>query len=273
MPRACSGLMRAMVPSGGSLVGDVDGAGGRVFRFNVWRGIVPCRLSQAEIENLHPPGISRPRAGHEDVRRLKVAVDNPSGVRADKPSATCTARSSSLLECPAHRDRLAVNEFHHQTVFLDVVKLADIWVVEGSYGPRFALEALGEFGLRNLYGDHAVEARVAGLAATSPIPPVPIKSRISYGPSFVPAARDILPEILSKLGRQWRRTQASFFIAVAAFGVGQRYLRHQPPTAGPVVLHERDADDTGLGLQPDTFGFGNHDRHRHLARWGRGGRN
>ena len=59
--------------------------------------------------------------------------------------------------------RSALDVFHHQVIGADIVKLADVGMVQRSHGPGFLFEALGELLLRNLDGDRAVEPRVPGL--------------------------------------------------------------------------------------------------------------
>jgi hypothetical protein len=76
----------------------------------------------------------------------------------------------------------------------DVVHRADVRMGQLRDRARLVLEALLEVPIarqaagEDLDGNQAIEPRVAA-RYTSPIPPAPSVARISYGPSFVPAAR------------------------------------------------------------------------------------
>ena len=50
---------------------------------------------------------------------------------------------------------------HHQVVRSNVVKLANVRMVEGGYGAGFALETLGELGFGNFDGYCAVQTGIA----------------------------------------------------------------------------------------------------------------
>src|ERR1700752_4874043 len=67
-----------------------------------------------------------------------------------------------LAHISQRADRLAVDVLHHDVVFAYVVKRRDVGVIQRGNGPRFALEAITECGLRELDGDHAVESCVTG---------------------------------------------------------------------------------------------------------------
>ncbi len=57
----------------------------------------------------------------------------------------------------------AVDEFHHQVVGADVVKLADVGMIQRRDGAGLALEAGTEFSLGDLQRDVAVQPDIAGL--------------------------------------------------------------------------------------------------------------
>src|SRR6266571_3858133 len=66
-----------------------------------------------------------------------------------------------LLDRQRTRKRRPLDELHHQVVWTDVVKLANMRVIQSGNRARFALEALRKLLAGNLDSDHAVEARVA----------------------------------------------------------------------------------------------------------------
>jgi len=88
------------------------------------------------------------------------------------------------------RDRRPLDELHYEVVRPDIVKLADIRMIERRHRPRFTLKTFRKSFFAQLEGNGAVQARVASLAHLS-MPPAPIGLRISYGPRPVPDARDI----------------------------------------------------------------------------------
>jgi hypothetical protein len=53
----------------------------------------------------------------------------------------------------------------------DIVKLADVGVIQRGHGSRFALEAFGESGLGDFDGDGAVQAGVGGFVDFAHAPP------------------------------------------------------------------------------------------------------
>ncbi len=68
-----------------------------------------------------------------------------------------------LLDRQRTFQRRALDELHHQIIRPDIVKLADVGMVQGRHRSGFLLETLGELFFRNLDRDDAIEARVAGL--------------------------------------------------------------------------------------------------------------
>src|SRR5262249_43716397 len=67
-----------------------------------------------------------------------------------------------LLDRQRTRKRRPLDELHHQVVGTDVVKLANMRMIQRGDGARFALETFGKLLAGNLDSDDAVEARVAG---------------------------------------------------------------------------------------------------------------
>ena len=65
-----------------------------------------------------------------------------------------------LFERQRSLKRSSFDELHHQIIRTDVVKLADIGMVQGRYRPGLMSEALGELFLGNLDGDNAAKPRV-----------------------------------------------------------------------------------------------------------------
>jgi hypothetical protein len=130
-------------------------------------------LREAEVQDhgLPPPG-------HEDVRRLDVAVDDPLGVGGVESVGELDAEIEQRVVLRGSRrdavpEGLALEPLHADEglalVLADVVDGADVRVVEGGSGPGLALESLpglavGEQAFREeLEGDAAPEPRVLGL--------------------------------------------------------------------------------------------------------------
>src|SRR5580704_553929 len=61
------------------------------------------------------------------------------------------------------RDGWALDELHHQVIRPDIVKLADIGMVQRGHCARLALKSLREFLVRHLYGDNAAQPGVPRL--------------------------------------------------------------------------------------------------------------
>src|SRR5215831_14889394 len=66
-----------------------------------------------------------------------------------------------LVERHRALQRLALDVFHHQVIGTDIVNLADVRMVQSSYGAGFLLEARGELLFRDFDRDGAIEAAVA----------------------------------------------------------------------------------------------------------------
>ena len=133
----------------------------------------PLDLREAEVEDL-----GLPARGHEDVRGLEVAVDDPlrvgrlEGVRDLGPQVEERAELERPLADPL-RERLPLQQLHGDEVLalvlVDRVHGADAGVVEGRGGAGLALEArervrvLGQLRGQELERDVAAELRVLGL--------------------------------------------------------------------------------------------------------------
>ena len=94
-PAACSGAMYAGVPA----------------------PLDPCRpqeVRQSEVEQLHPPVLA-----DEDVRRLQIPVQNPTGMGVGEPLCHLLGDPQGLVDgegtlLDAPRQRLAPEQLHHE---------------------------------------------------------------------------------------------------------------------------------------------------------------
>src|SRR5215467_10171782 len=68
-----------------------------------------------------------------------------------------------LIQWQRSTKRLALDVLHDEIVRTDIVKLADMRMVERRDCPGFALESFAELLTRSLDGDDAIEPRVARL--------------------------------------------------------------------------------------------------------------
>jgi hypothetical protein len=85
----------------------------------------------------------------------------PAACAAARPSAICSARSSSLREV-WRRQRRALREFHHQVIRTNVIERADVGMIQHRHGVRLAFEPLAKLLRGYLDGDLAVETGIAG---------------------------------------------------------------------------------------------------------------
>ena len=130
-------------------------------------------LGQPEIQDLRLPAVA-----DEDVGRLDVAVHDAAAVRRIQRIGDLDAQ----LHNPLRRQRLVFDavlqrgpfqQLHGDEVLValaaNVVDGANVRVVEGGRGPRFALETLqrlrvpGDLRRQELEGDKAAQARVLRL--------------------------------------------------------------------------------------------------------------
>ena len=130
-------------------------------------------LAKSEIQNLGLPTL-----GHEDVRRLDVAMHDALGVRRIQRVGKLDAQVQNFvglegLGADAVLEGLPLQQFHGDErpafVLVDVVDGADVGVIEGGGGLGLALEALqglmvlGHFFRQELERDEAMELGVLGL--------------------------------------------------------------------------------------------------------------
>ena len=150
----------------GSFLGQAGGDGRLI---GLQRGMSLPHFGQAEVEELGA-GL-----GEHDVARFQVAVEHGLAMRLRQGVSHLDGIAQELIQRErtfreAGGERLAFQVLHHQEVdavlVADVVKGADMRVVQAGDGAGFALEALAKFrvggqvGRQNLDGDGAVEARV-----------------------------------------------------------------------------------------------------------------
>ena len=116
---------------------------------------------QSEVENLDA-GLDE-----HDVAGLEIAVNDPMFVRLGQGGGDLRGVAERLVErqraiLQPGGDRVALEQFHHQVVGADVVKRADVGVIQRRNRARLALEAGAELLVGELDGDGAAEARVDG---------------------------------------------------------------------------------------------------------------
>ncbi len=133
-------------------IGNAHGQGGIVGRTG------SERLRQPEIENLHASF-----ACDQDIVGLQIAVKDAPGVRGRKPFGDLHRHVQQLPDTIRPRDRRAFHELHHQIVRTDVVKLADVGMIQRGDGSRLSLKALIEIALSNLDRDDPIQTGVASL--------------------------------------------------------------------------------------------------------------
>ena len=85
----------------------------------------------------------------------------PAACAAASPVGDLHGQVEQLARALGWRDGRALDQFHDEVIWPDVVKLADIGMIERGHGARLALEALAELGLRDFDCDGAVEPDVA----------------------------------------------------------------------------------------------------------------
>ena len=132
-----------------------------------------CRkFRQAEIENFDESAFR-----DEDVRGLDIAVDNSLGVRRFQCVGDLEGNANDLIRGHGfalhhHAQRLPFQQLHAYVVpalvFANFVDRADVRMIQGRSGPRFALEPLkvGRIGCKifgqQLQRDFAAQFRVPG---------------------------------------------------------------------------------------------------------------
>ena len=119
------------------------------------------RPREAEIEDLHDPG-----RRDLDVGWLQVAMHDPVVVRrlqrlGDLPGDWDRVGRRNGTGSDPIGERGALDQLHHQVVLTDVVKGADVGMVQGRNRASFALETLAELLAADLDGHGAMKPGVA----------------------------------------------------------------------------------------------------------------
>jgi hypothetical protein len=178
---------------------DDRAAGGQVGRLGDGDGggkLEGRGLRQPEVEQLD----AKWRQHH--VARLQVAMDDALAMRGPERVGDLGADLQHVIQgqrapLEACRQRLAFEQFQDQIVGVlmttDVVKRADVWVIERRDGSRLAFEALRDAPSAARASGKTFSAtvrsrRVSRARYTSPILPAPRRSTTSLGPH--PGARD-----------------------------------------------------------------------------------
>src|ERR1035438_4732876 len=120
------------------------------------------QFGQPEVEQLDA------LLGHQNVGRFQVAMRDAFLMRGVQSIQNLSRVFQGFFERQRSPQRRALDELHHQVVGTDVVKLADIGMVQGRDGACLALEALIEPALGNLDRDGAIHPRVDRFVHLSP---------------------------------------------------------------------------------------------------------
>ena len=141
----------------------------------------------------------------KDVGRLQIAMNDASGVRGVERVRQRSAAFQKVgnIEGAAKEallQRLPFKQLHDEKpaarIDPDIVHGADVRVIDAGdrsrlpFEPRFR-RRLARRGLRRIFSATSRCSRLSRARYTSPIPPVPRRPRIWYGPSRVPASRDM----------------------------------------------------------------------------------
>ena len=122
---------------------------------------------------------------------LQVAVDDVFFMRGLDAIDQLMDDGERVVEVERALEAGAFDILHDQIVGTDVIKVADVGVVQRGDGAGFAGEALGELRARDFDGDVAAQAvivRAIHLAHAT----LPISARISCGPSLSPVDSGIV---------------------------------------------------------------------------------
>jgi hypothetical protein len=115
-----------------------------------------CRLlRQSEIEQFDP------FYRNQDIVGFQIAMGDAFLMRGIESIQDLRRVLHGFFERQWTFERRAFDELHDQVVGADVVKLADMGMVQGRDGSGFVFEAFGELSLRNFDGDDAIKACVA----------------------------------------------------------------------------------------------------------------
>jgi hypothetical protein len=155
------------------------------------------RCGEAKVEQLCP------RLRQHDVARLQIAMNHASTMRGSKRIGHLNTslqrfgdrnRTSSQSVLDGLTLEILHDEKIDRLVPADVVKRADVRVIQRTDGSGLALEPLTELRVgcklfqQHLDCDDAIESAVASLVELAH-PPAPSGERISYGPRRVPEGR------------------------------------------------------------------------------------
>src|ERR1700686_5025801 len=88
-------------------------------------------------------------------------------VRGVERIADLRGAFQSLIQREGSFKRLTFDVLHHQVIWSDVVKLADVRVIQRRHGASLAVESFTELALSNLKRDDAIQPRVAGFVHLS----------------------------------------------------------------------------------------------------------
>ena len=114
------------------------------------------KLHQPQIQQL-----DRAFRGDHDIARLQIAVQNAAAVRFFKRAGDLDREPDRLLRAEPPRELRPFDEFHHQVIPPDVVKLADVRVIERRDRTGFLLEARRVLAVEPLDRHRAVEPGIA----------------------------------------------------------------------------------------------------------------
>ena len=95
-------------------------------------------LRQTKVEQLDP------LFGDQDVVGLEIAMRDAFLMRGIESIQNLPRIFNGLFGRQRPFERSAFDELHHEVVVADIVKLADIRMIQGRDGSRFALETFGE---------------------------------------------------------------------------------------------------------------------------------
>ncbi len=112
-------------------------------------------LGKSKVKKLQPG------RGHQNVCGLQVPMRDALLVRGIQGVANLTGVFQRPINRQRPLERRALDVLHHQIVRTNVVKLADVGMVQGRHGAPFTLEALRELFVYHLDCNNAVQPGVA----------------------------------------------------------------------------------------------------------------
>ena len=120
-----------------------------------------AQLRKAKIQQLDA------RLGGQNVGGLQIAVGDALPVRGIERIANLRRILQRLIERQGPFQRCALDVLHHEVIWPDVIKRADVRMIERRNCLGLALEALGKLGTGCLDRDKPVKACVAALVYLS----------------------------------------------------------------------------------------------------------